>query len=450
VPGQLDPTRAADRRPSGTRSRDRRLPPRRLIAVHRVSLAAAFTAAVAAALFAQGPSTSSSEADAAKAVKDVAALWHQRKFDDALLKVVRVQDEYAMTAAAPEAGLWAGRTLVALGDPIAAMEELQLIRSRWPRAATAGVALAQNAILRRLYVRPVDAPAYGAPEKVGPDKLETMTSVVVTAHGAVFRAGDRTADTVQAAEGDRLPSGPFTRPRVALDTDGNVVLIDGGRLIPTPPAKPFALTMPRAGKGSQPLEKVESVAQLSSGEWLVVDSDDKTIQKFSRQGEFLGPFETAPGKDGPMRVSRLAVNAFDEVAALSDSESRVVLFESGGAVKGSIPYKRRTQDFRDSQDVAYELKDPRDLAFDVFGHLYVLDTKAVAIFSPYAAPVLRAPSARPTTAAPNRGDDYRLRALFAEIPEKTREGFRATAFALDRAGAIYLYDETLKQMLVYR
>ena len=81
-------------------------------------------------------------------------------------------------------------------------------------------------------------------------------------------------------------------------------------------------------------------------------------------------------------MSRLAINAFDEVAGLDDDHSRVVLFDANDALKGSIPYKRRQQDFRDSQDVAYELKDPKDLAFDTFGHLYVLDQKAVAIFSP--------------------------------------------------------------------
>ena len=50
----------------------------------------------------------------------------------------------------------------------------------------------------------------------------------------------------------------------------------------------------------------------------------------------------------------------------------------------------------------------------------------------------------------NRGDDYRLRTLFVDTPEKGREGFRATSFGVDRSGAIFLYDETIKQMVVYR
>jgi len=400
-------------------------------------------------MLAQAPAPSP-EADAARLVKDVATLWHKRQFDDALLKVVRVQDDFAMTGAASDAGLWAGRTLVALGDPISAMEELQQVRNRWPRGSAAGVALAQNAILRRLYARPADAPAYGALEKVGPDKLESIVSVVVTAHNAVYRAGERGADTVQPADGDRLPAGPFNRPRLALDHDGNVVVIDGGRLIPSAPAKPIALSMPRPNKPPQALEKIEAVVQLSAGDWLIVDADDRTIQRFSRTGEYVGPFEAAPGKNGPARVSRLAINAFDEVAGLDDSESRVVLFDAAGVLKGSIPYKRRHQDFRDSQDVAYELKDPQDLTFDAFGHLYLLDPKAVAIFSPYSASAPRTPGGRPAAANANRGDDYRLRTVFSEAPDKSRDGFKATAFALDRAGAVYLYDETFKQMLVYR
>jgi hypothetical protein len=353
-----------------------------------------------------------------------------------------------MTSAAPDAGLWASRALVAIGDPIAAMEELQQVRNRWPRATTAGVALAQNSILRRLYARPADAPVYGAPEKIGPDKLEAVTSVVVTAHGGVYRGAEKGADVVVSGEGERLPPGPFGKPRVALDGDGNVIVLDGGRIMTYPAGKPIALAVPRLNKASEPLEKIVAVVQLSNGDWLVMDANDKAIQRFSRDGSYQNPFEGTPGKDGPIKVSRLAINAFDEVAGLDDDHSRVVLFDANGALKGSIPFKRRPQDFRDSQDVAYELKDPKDLAFDSFGHLYVLDQKAVAIFSPYAG-VTGRPLSRQST-EPNRGDDFRLRAVFAEAPDKGRDGFRATAFALDRSGAIYLYDEALKQMVVYR
>ena len=405
--------------------------------------------AVAGAILAQSPSTTSPDNEAAKLVKDVASLWHKRQFDDALLKAIRVQDEYAMSSAAPDAGLWASRALVAVGDPISAMEELQLVRNRWPRTSTASVALAHNSILRRLYARPNEAAAYGAPEKISPERIDPVTSLAVTSHNAVFRAGEKGVEVVQTADGDRLPSGAFTRPRLTTDNEGALVVIDGGRLVPPPPGKPLVLTVPRLNKAAEALEKIETAVQLSNGDWLVMDANDKAIQRFARDGSYLQPFESTPGKDGPVKVSHLAANAFDEVAGLDDGHSRVVLFDASGAVKGTIPYKRRNQDFRDSQDVAYELKDPRDLAFDAFGHLYVLDPKAVAIFSPYAPAVPGRAPVRPA-ADVNRGDDFRLRTLFVDAAEKGREGFRATAFAVDRAGAIFLYDETLKQMVVYR
>ena len=45
---------------------------------------------------------------------------------------------------------------------------------------------------------------------------------------------------------------------------------------------------------------------------------------------------------------------------------------------------------------------------------------------------------------------YRLVTLFAE-PKTSTTGFhKATAFAVDDSGAIYLYDENAKRILVYR
>jgi hypothetical protein len=411
-------------------------------------LLAGVLAVLAPALLAQTPPASPAEAEAAKLLKDSQALWHKKQFEDALMKLARVQDEFGTTSAAADAGLWAGRVLVALGDPIAAMEEFQQVHNRWPKTQAAVSALAQGSLLRRLYARPAGNPAYGAPEKVGGDKLEGVDSLAVTGRNAVYRAGEKTLATVVTVEGDQPPTGVFTRPRLTLDTDGRLVVCDGGRLVAPAPAKALDLKMPRPNNPPKPLEKIDAAVQLSTGEWLVVDDNEKVIQKFSREGQYVQPFEGASSR--AVKVSRLAVNAFDEVAALDDSESRIVLFDATGATKGSIPYRKRAADLKDPQDTAYELKDPKDLTFDAFGHLYVLDQKAMAIFSPFAVGPAKQAATRPATPGANRGDDYRLRTLFAETPEKGREGFKATAFAVDRSGAVYLYDESLKQVLVYR
>jgi len=396
------------------------------------------------ALLAQAPSSSPADTQAAVLLRDSEALWHKRQFNAALLGLATIDDDYIMTASAPEAGLWTGRVLAALGDPVSAMEEFQHVRDLWPHTASAATGLAQATLLGRLYARPAGAPAFGAAERLAPEKVDAVTSIAVTARGGVFRAGDRTVDVILAADGDRAPAGPFTRPRLAVDADGRLVVFDGGRLLQPAPAKAIEFSVPRVGKAHL-LDKVLGAVQLSSGEWLVMDEDEKMIQRFSRDGVYLEPFEASPGKGGPVKAVRLAVDPFDEVAALDDDGSRIVIFDATGALKGTIPYRRRI-DPKNPQD-SYELKDPRDLTFDVFGDLDVLDQKAIAIFSPYAAGPRPAPA---PGAVENRGDDYHLKALFAETPDKGRDGFRATAFGVDRSGAVYLYDESLKQVLVYR
>jgi len=413
-------------------------------------LAAGVLALMTTGVIGQTPPASPAEAEGAKLLKDSQALWHKKQFDEALAKLVHVEDDFGTTSVAPDAGVWTGRVLVAVGDPIAAMEEFQQVRNRWPRSLAAASALAHTSLLRRLYARPAGTPAFGAPERLGTDKIDNIVALAATARGAVYRAGDKSVDTVQPADGDQPPSGSFARPRLAVDTEGRLTVCDGGRLVPSPPGKAIDLKVPHPGSLPKLLEKIDAAVQLSTGEWLVMDGNERMIQKFSRDGQYLQPFEAAPGRGGPVKVSRLAVNGFDEVAGLDDDDSRIVLFDAGGVMKGAIPYKRRALDLKDPQDLPHEFKDPKDLAFDAFGHLYVLDQKAMAIFSPYGAGLGKGAAARPAAAGDNRGDDYHLRTLFAETPEKGRDGFKATAFAVDRSGAVYLYDENFKQVLVYR
>ncbi len=62
--------------------------------------------------------------------------------------------------------------------------------------------------------------------------------------------------------------------------------------------------------------------------------------------------------------------------------------------------QRREIDRPDSaQDRGYEIHDPQGLAFDDFGHLYVLDRAGIAIFTPYGGPKA------PATGKPNKNAD---------------------------------------------
>ena len=166
-----------------------------------------------------------------------------------------------------------------------------------------------------------------------------------------------------------------------------------------------------------------------------MDGNGKNIHRYGKTGTYQGPFALS-------HASRLAVNAVDEVAAIDKDQKAIVFFDATGKISGKIPLK----------GTGYDLQNPEDLTYDAFGHLYVLDRGAIAVFSPYPAapPAASAALAAPAAPAASAARTYRLVTLFAE-PEKSVAGFhKGTAFALNQAGVIYLYDENAKRILVYR
>ena len=104
----------------------------------------------------------------------------------------------------------------------------------------------------------------------------------------------------------------------------------------------------------------------------------------------------------------------------------MVLLDAAGAVAGRIAAKGPGYDFPNLEG----------LAFDRFGHLYVLDRAAVGVFSPGAA-----------TATPRT---YALMTVYTDPPGNPTSFRRATAFALDLSGGLYLYDDRAERVRVYR
>ena len=164
-----------------------------------------------------------------------------------------------------------------------------------------------------------------------------------------------------------------------------------------------------------PLSKIDGAAQLYNGDWLVMDDDAKGIQRFSKTGEYMNQFSAS-------RVTRLTVNALDEVAGLDRDQKGVVFFDGAGTVTGRIPLK----------GTGYEFTNLEDLAFDAFGYLYVLDRTAIGVFSRFG------------------GTAYKLVAMYTEPATNPTAFRRATAFALDLSGGLYLYDDRAARVLVYR
>jgi hypothetical protein len=391
---------------------------------------------------AQSPASTADEALARRAFDDSQRAWRSGKFDDALMQLTRIEKDFPTTTVAAEAFLEAGRALVAVGYPATAMQELQKVRTRqWPRlleadvAALREVALARITLLQRIYLRP-NAP-FSGPGKPFGASVQNVFALRVSGKNAVYWAAERGVGPTTWAP---LPPAKDLRG-LTLDATGKPVVIDGGQLIGGPSD---VLKVTRPTDKPEPLEKIGAAVQLaSSGDWIVHD-EDKGLLRFKNDGTYAGPFETGNRR---VKALKLAINDFDEIAAIDRESPRIVLFNAAGAEIGEIT------------EVRAEVKEPQDLTFDAFGHLYVLDQRTLVVLSPYApaageAAARSAPTGaaapKPAAAPASRADAYQLRVKFSE-PEKSREGFhRGAALAVDRGGAVYVYDKELKQVLVYR
>jgi hypothetical protein len=214
---------------------------------------------------------------------------------------------------------------------------------------------------------------------------------------------------------------------VVVDASGDVLTIEVGGLKPLQSRESttgamIPLVVPRSNGTKDPLAKIQAVAELSNGDWLVADEDERALYRFSPTGAFIGIFS-------PTRVSRLAVTPNDEVAGIDRDQRSIVLFDASGKITSRIPTKT----------TAYDVENAVDVAFDAFGHLYVLGRTTLAVFSPYRA---GAPAAQ--------GRTYSLMTAYTE-PERNPGAFtRATALALDASGGVYLFDERAQRVRVYR
>lgn len=365
------------------------------------------------------------------------ALWYEGRFDDAMASLVRAEVEYPTDAATAQAHLTAAQVLVSRGDPTGAMEELQQVRNRWPGTRDAEAALGRLTILHRLHVRSKSGAAYAiTTEAPGPQKLQNVAGLGATSRGAIYWAAE-TGLGVLAPQGATTPPALTKTRGFALDRSGALVAIEVGALHPLGSAL-IPLAAPKPNATPVPLAKIDGAAQLYSGDWLVADDDAKGIHRFSRTGDYIGQFST-------IRAARLAVNALDEIAAIDRDQKGVVFFDATGNVTRRIPAK----------GTGYDFPNIEDLAFDAFGYLYVLDRAAVGIFSPFepagaAAPPAPVPAGRTAPLATGGRSPYKLIALYTEPATNPNAFRRATAFALDLSGGLYLYDDKAQRVQVYR
>ena len=333
---------------------------------------------------------------------------HAGRLDGAL-------DAYTRLVAGHRASVWAARAtletgvlLGAAGDVVAAMTEFQRVRDTWPDTDEAEEALHRVSILYRLYVRAADQTFLPAGSVMSTRGMRRIDDLVTDKEGRLFYATDR---EVGAAEASAVVDAPTAdRPRgLARDVNGAVVAIVRGGLTRALGGS-VPLAVPRAGGEAKELREIDAARATTTGDWLVMDSDERQIHRFSSRGEYVGVF--AEG-----RVKRLAVGPNDRVAVIDrDNDIRLV---GEGRLREEIP----------REGPGYEIDDPVDLAYDVFGHLYVADERQIFIFGP----------------------DQQLRRRFPTTSNR-EPGMprKITAFALEPSGALLIADDDEEQVLRYR
>jgi TolA-binding protein len=339
--------------------------------------------------------------------------------DEALDRFDRVVLEVPRSDWAARARLSRATCLARLGRAVDAMSALQRVSATYAGGEWAAEARTLGTILYRLYVRPPTQPAYTLAQKTyrGPSgRLRSVTGLAAASDGSLFvasRAGIAVMD----------PQGATLRSPVAGDMRG-LALDRRGRLVAAQralvaqehasgPATLVTLTAPRAeGGAARVIDDIASIAVLSSGDRLVADRDSRAVYRFDENGKYMGAFAS-------VRAARIAVDPLDRVALLDRDAKTVAVLDRNGATVTRLP----------ARATGYELQSPSDIAFDAFGHLYVLDRASVYVFAPGATTPLVTFSDQGSAAAGLRN---------------------GTALALDAAARLYIHDEAAERVLVYQ
>ena len=336
-----------------------------------------------------------------------------RRTDEALQQFRRVSVEYPRSVWAARADLAAASNLVATDRATQAFGRLQRIRGQFPGTAEATAALNYNTILYRLYLRkPVPFTFSGRFIGGEKDRFRDVVGIVVDDGGRVL-LGHRQGVTIFDGQGALVRTAPAMEPSAFfLDGRDRIVVTRGALLLPEKGA-PISMVVPNPGREPREVGEIPAVIALSSGDRLVADRRGRAVIRVSPAGKFLANFAT-------VNAERLARNVFDEVAMIDRDSKAVVIVDKDGRTLAKIPPK----------GTGYQFDDPSDLAYDVLGHLYVLDSRraAIHVFTP-------------------------RQRLIASITSAGREAGslqRPRALAVDPAGRLYVFDEASQRIQVYR
>ncbi|HJR60851.1 MAG TPA: outer membrane protein assembly factor BamD [Vicinamibacterales bacterium] len=336
-----------------------------------------------------------------------------RRTDDAVPHFHRVTLEYPRSVWAARADLAAAANLVASDRATQAFARLQRIRQQFPGSPEAEMALNFNTILYRLYVRK-PAPFAFSGRFIGgeKDRFRDIAGVAVDDAGRIL-LGHRQGISIFD------PKGTLVRTVVAVEPSAffveardRVVVIRDGILLPERlPA--VGVMVPVPNKVPRQLEDVPSAITLSGGDRLVADRKGKNVVRISQAGKFLATFAAVDAE-------RLVRNELDDVAMIDRESKGIVIADRDGRVLSRIPAKGPN----------YQFDDPADLAFDLLGHLYVLDSRKVAIYV--------------------FGPKNRLLTTIASAGREPGSLQKPRAMAIDAAGRLYVFDESSQRIQVYQ
>jgi TolA-binding protein len=338
-----------------------------------------------------------------------------RRTEDALERFRRVSMEYPRSSWAARARIGAALCLVAADRAPRALEELQRVRQQLPDSPESVDALNLNTILYRLHVRLPAQPAYafsgrypGTPETAKYKDVFGLqidgTGQLVLAHKLGLSVFDPRGKLTRSIAADE-PSAFFVDERGRIVTvRKNNLTVERGETQP--------ISVPEKDK-PRLVEEIPAAVAMSSGVRLVADHKGKQVIRLSPTGQFVAKFAS-------LDAERIALNHLDDVAMIDRDTKGIVIVDRDGKPLSTIAKK----------GTGYEFDSPVDLTFDTFGNMYVLDRGRASVFV--------------------FGPKNRLLTIVT-ISEKSPGAFqRATAFALDKAGRLYIYDDRSSGIQVYQ
>jgi outer membrane protein assembly factor BamD (BamD/ComL family) len=344
--------------------------------------------------------------------------------------------------------VWTARALIQLAMSLTArgrwqeaQSSLQRVRLDFRNNSEAQrerqTALDLNTILTRLYIRrppeqqafrPVARRIFAASvrfEEVEAMAVSSADTVAISDKTGVVLV-DKDGEVLPAVRAQRPLGVAFRRPSetyvVPFKAENQPLFIAAKSLSTSGTGTGALLKIPDPPDKTKILDGAMSLVQNWRREWLVGDVDGKSVWVFSDKGEFLRNFLAASAGITP---HRMVINGVDEIAILDRDRKVIMIVDREGK-----PVQRI-----DLNAVETKLDRPADIAFDAFGHLYVLDRGKgqVVVLAFHGA-------ARP-----------KIQTTLVSPADKATGAFRkAETFTVDGKGRMFIFDDDTKQVQVYQ